>query len=93
LEIIAILVNLAKMDQLKCHYVSQVALYSQKVLYGYNKELEDLFANIKYIKRLITIEDNLVACGLNGSVITELNKYKNNLTLQSVNTLEICRGC
>jgi len=81
------------MDQLKCHYSKQVALYAQKVLNGYNKNLEASFNNIRYVKRLITIEDHLTICGISGPVITELNKYKSNLTLQSINTLEICRGC
>ena len=75
---------------LKCHYVRQLALYSMRILYGYKCELELLDDDIKTVKRFITIEDNIVECALYGSVINDLNKYRQFL---KINYSSSCRGC
>ena len=75
---------------LKCHYVKQLALYSQRTLYGYKCDMDALYADIKTVKRFITIEDNIVECSLNGAVINDLNKYRNSLLN---NYSKACRGC
>ena len=75
---------------LKCHFVKQLALYAQRILYGYKCDMEALNNDIKTVKRFITIEDYIVECGLNGTVINDLNKYRKSL-LQ--NYTGSCRGC
>ena len=75
---------------LKCHFVTQLAIYAQRILYGYKCDMEALDKDIKTVKRFITIEDNIVECALNGSIINDLNKYR-----QSIKTIysSACRGC
>ena len=75
---------------LKCHYVKQFAIYSQRVLYGYKCEMKNLYADIKTVKRFITIEDNLVECALSGTIVNDLNKYRKSLLS---NYSSSCRGC
>lgn len=75
---------------LKCHYVKQLALYSMRILYGYKCEMEALDNDIQAVKRFITIEDNIVACALNGSIIDDLNKYRKSI---QTNYSSSCRGC
>jgi len=75
---------------LKCHFVSQLAKFSQRVLYGYRCEMESLFADVKTVRRFITIEDNIVECAVSGTVINDLNKYRKTLT---TNYTSACRGC
>lgn len=75
---------------LKCHYVSQLAIYSNRILYGYKCDMEPLYKDIQTAKRFITIESNIVECALNGSIINDLNKYRK--TIQT-NYSNACRGC
>lgn len=75
---------------LKCHYVSQLVLYSQRILYGYKCDMENLYNDIQTVKRFITIEDNIVNCALNGSIINDLNKYRQSI---KTNFSGACRGC
>ena len=75
---------------LKCHFVKQLAIYSQRILYGYKCEMDALYADIKTVNRFITIEDNIVECSLSGTIINDLNKYRQTL---KANYSSACRGC
>lgn len=52
--------------------------------------MESLFADVKTVRRFITIEDNIVECAVSGTVINDLNKYRKTLT---TNYTSACRGC
>lgn len=75
---------------LKCHFVKQLALYSQRILYGYKCEMDALFYDINTSRRFIFIEDDIINCALSGSVINDLNKYRKSLLTNYSNA---CRGC
>lgn len=75
---------------LKCHFIKQLALYAQRILYGYKCDMDILYGDIKTVKRFITIEDNIVECSLRGKVINDLNKYRKHI---SNTTSAPCRGC
>lgn len=75
---------------LKCHFVKQLAVYAQRILYGYKCDMEPLYNDIQTVRRFITIEDNIVECALNGAVINDLNKYRQSLL---TNYSASCRGC
>lgn len=75
---------------LKCYYVKQIALYAQRILYGYKCEMEPLYDDIQAVKRFIYIEDNLVNCALKGSILNDLNKYRKSI---QTNYSSSCRGC
>lgn len=75
---------------LKCHFVKQLAIYSQRMLYGYRCDMEPLFADIETVRRFITIEDHIIQCALNGTIINDLNEYRR--SIQSTYT-KACRGC
>lgn len=79
------------MDQnLKCHYVKQIAIYSNRILYGYKCDMDALMNDINVVKRYINIDDNIIECAINGAIINELNKYKQSL---KKNYTSSCRGC
>ena len=59
----------------KCYFVKLTALYSQKVLYGYNCNLDSIYAQMYEAKRIYILEQNRDACGLYGDVIDEINKF------------------
>jgi hypothetical protein len=67
----------------KCYFVKLVALYSEKVLYGYNCNLDNLYSQIYEAKRFYTLEQNVDSCGLYGDVIDELNKFKKRINSTS----------
>jgi hypothetical protein len=67
----------------KCYFVKLVALYSEKVLYGYNCNLDSLYSQIYEAKRFYTLEQNVDSCGLYGDVIDELNKFKKRINSTS----------
>jgi len=75
---------------LKCHFVKQIAIYSQRVLYGYKCEMDKLFLDINTVRRFAIIEDNIVDCALSGAIINDLNKYRKSLLINYSNA---CRGC
>ena len=75
---------------LKCHYVKQLALYSQRILYSYLCDMDLLYNDIQTAKRFITIEENIVNCALKGSIINDLNKYRQSI---KTNYSGACRGC
>ena len=75
---------------LKCHFVKRLALYSQRILYGYKCEMEALNADITTSKRFAILEDYIVECGLSGTIINDLNKYRKSLLTTYSNA---CRGC
>jgi hypothetical protein len=59
----------------KCYFVKLTALYSQKVLYGYNCNLDSIYAQMYEAKRIYILEQNKDTCGLYGDVIDEINKF------------------
>lgn len=63
----------------QCYFVKLVALFSNKVLYGYNCNLEELYANIREANRFYIIEQNIESCKLYGDIIDDLNKFKRKL--------------
>jgi hypothetical protein len=75
---------------LKCHFVKQLALYSQRIMYAYLCDMDVLYKDIQTVKRFITIEDNIVECSLKGSIINDLNKYRQSI---KTNYSGACRGC
>ncbi len=75
---------------LKCHFVKQLAIYSQRILYGYKCDLEPLYQDIRTVRRFITIEDHIEPCALNGAVINDLDKYRRSIQSTYSNA---CRGC
>jgi hypothetical protein len=75
---------------LKCHFVHQLALYAQRILYGYKCDMEALYGDIMTVKRFITIEDNIVSCALSGAIINDLNKYRRHISSSATTP---CRGC
>ena len=66
---------------IKCYFVKLTALYSKKVLYGYNCNLDSLYSQIYEAKRFYTLEQNVDSCGLYGDVIDELNKFKRRINI------------
>ncbi len=75
---------------LKCHFVKQLAIYSQRILNGYKCDMDALFNDIKTVRRFITIEDNVVECALKGAIINDLNEYRRSI---QTNYTRACRGC
>lgn len=75
---------------LKCHFVSQLAIYSNRILYGYKCDMENLYGDMQAVKRFITIEEHITECALNGAIINDLNKYRRS-TQQNYSSS--CRGC
>jgi hypothetical protein len=63
----------------KCYFVKLMAIYSNKILYGYKCNLEDLYDQLRQAKRYYILEENIVSCGLYGEIIDEINKFKRKL--------------
>lgn len=76
---------------IKCYFVKLTALYSKKVLYGYNCNLDTLYSQIYEAKRFYTLEQNVDSCGLYGDVIDELNKFKRRIN--TTTTSDFCVDC
>lgn len=75
---------------LKCHFVKQLSLYAQRILYAYKCDMESLNDDINKVRGFIEIEDNINVCNLRGKVINDLNKYRQFL---KDNYSQSCRGC
>ena len=76
---------------IKCYFVKLTALYSKKVLYGYNCNLDTLYSQIYEAKSFYTLEQNVDSCGLYGDVIDELNKFKRRIN--TTTTSDFCVDC
>lgn len=74
----------------KCLFVKLVAQFSNKILYGYNCNLEGLYADIREANRFYILEQNIESCKLHGDIIDELNKFKRKLN-DTFTTY--CRDC
>lgn len=74
----------------KCYFVKLVAQYSNKILNGYNCNLEELYSNIREANRFYILEQNIESCKLHGDIIDELNKFKRKLT---TTLATYCRDC
>ena len=75
----------------KCYFVKLTALYSQKVLYGYNCNLDTLYEEMHEAKRIYILEQNKDTCGLFGDVIDEINKF--NTKINSSPLSSFCVDC
>ena len=76
--------------ELKCYFTKLLALYSNRYLYGYKCNMEDLYNEIQQARRYYYIETYKNTCGLKGRVINDLNKFKSNM---NKNYSTYCRTC
>ena len=75
---------------LKCHFVNRLSLYSQRIIYGYKCDMDNLIEDIKTVRGYILIEENIENCGISGQIIDNLEKYKQSLIN---NYTRSCRNC
>lgn len=67
-----------------------MALYSNRFLYGYKCNMEELYNEIQAARRYWYIEENKNLCGIKGLVLNEINKFKSTM---NANYSTYCRTC
>lgn len=77
-------------SSLECYFVELAVLFSKRMIYGYKCNMEELYQDLTDAKRLATIDCYIEQCGLAGSIVDDIRKFK--AKLQN-NYSNICRDC
>ncbi len=67
------------MEDTKCYFVQLATIYAQRILYGYECDLDKLWSDILEFRRAVRLEENITNCNLRGVIIDEINKLKKRL--------------
>lgn len=75
---------------LKCKYVKLMSIYSNRLLYGYNCNIDNLWEELMKLSRIIKLHEHIELCNLRGNILDEINKE-----LGSINKIyrELCKDC
>lgn len=77
-------------EDLKCKFVNLMIIYSKRLLYGYNCNIDGLWEELMKLSRIIKLHEHIESCNLRGNILDEINKE-----LKSINKIygELCKNC
>lgn len=78
-------------DTLKCELARLAVLYTQRLVWGFNCDLDTLLCKIYTIRNQIAILENLSSCKVRGSILSNISICINQINVNSQGSF--CRNC